>query len=155
MEINKMFNVGQKVRLLGGFPKGADVGYVEEILDTAEGTLYLTNIPGYSNTSAAKAVNRLMGWDHGYVPCLAADLVSLENWRDEMFSPKDRVKVVSTDFEDVPLGSVGTVSATHDDGFIMVLIDGFVPTTFDLFMAALTDEEPGVLPFVATELELI
>jgi hypothetical protein len=69
-----------------------------------------------------------------------------------MFNTNDRVKVVTSTWDDIEVGSLGTVidaTARH----VMVMIDGFVPTPFDIFMAHEVGCPEGSLPFIAEELE--
>lgn len=72
-----------------------------------------------------------------------------------MFEVGSRVRVVLSTWEDVQVGSEGTVSQIPGDGFIMVNVDGFVPSGFDTLMAALTQSPEGSLPFDPSELELV
>jgi hypothetical protein len=71
-----------------------------------------------------------------------------------MFKVDDRVRVATDDIRDVAEGTLGTVAEVCDDGFIMVVIDGYTHDALDSLFAAVLGAPAGSLPIRASELEL-
>lgn len=67
-----------------------------------------------------------------------------------MFNVGDRVKVVNENAYDFNLGELGTITEVFDT-HVLVAVDGYEPTDFDLLMAVLTGVTSGSVPFAKEE----